>query len=119
MMTDFPLTIYGLLARRWNTTEAYVGQVIRGDQNRKGARGKGQSILRDYKLLQISLDDWICHTRADGSMRIEMPHNVTVYVQKGIASVYKGADLLTETDVRQMTINEFREYLNNIRIELK
>lgn len=117
--TDFPLTIYGLLARRWDTTEQYVGQIIRGDQNRKGKRGKGQAILRDYKLLQTSLDDWFCHTLDDGSLRVEMPHNVTVYVQKGVATVFKGSEILKETDVSKMTVEVFREYLNNIRIELK
>ena len=54
------MTVYGLLARRHETTEDYVGQVVRGV--RKASRGKGLSILRDYKLLQTSLDDWFCHT---------------------------------------------------------
>lgn len=115
--TENVMTVYGLLARRHNTTEDYVGQVIRGV--RKASRGKGQSILRDFTLLQTSLDDWFCHTLSDGSMRVEMPHNVTVYVQNGIARVYLGGELIKETGVNTMTIDEFREYLNNIRIELK
>lgn len=109
------MTIYGLLARRYYTTEDYVGQVVRGV--RKASRGKGQAILKDFNLLQSSLDDWFIHTKYDGSMRVEMPNKVTVYIQDGLASAYKGSELIQETDVSNMTINQFREHLNNIRID--
>lgn len=111
-----PLTVYGILARKWNTSEIYVGEVARG--KRKALRGKGLSISRDLEILKTSLDDWCCKTLADKSLRIDMPRNVSIYVQQDIASVYMDNKLLEEKDVKCMTIPEFREWLNLLRMEL-
>ncbi|MDR3059494.1 MAG: hypothetical protein LBU84_15330 [Prevotella sp.] len=113
--TGFPLTVYGLLARRWDTSVIYVGQIARGE--RKAIRGKGLKIYKELRMLESSLDDWFCHILNDGAMRFEMPNKVNVYIQHEIASVYKGGDLLYEKDVKDMNLTGLKDWLNVVRIE--
>ncbi len=113
--TGFPLTVYGLLARRWDTSVIYVGQIARGE--RKAIRGKGLKIYKELRMLESSLDDWFCHILNDGAMRFEMPNKVNVYIQHEIASVYKGGDLLYEKDVKGMNLTGLKDWLNVVRIE--
>jgi len=115
---EIPLTVYGLIARKYNTSEVYVGQVVR--KERKALRGKGADIRREWLMLVDSPNDWITSFKADGTMIVHMDDSdVSVYVQKGIARVYKKADLKQETEVGYMSLKEFNYYLNSIRIEFK
>lgn len=113
---EMPLTIYGLLARRHNTDNDYVYQVVNG--KRKGRWGKGAAILADWNKLKDSFDDWITEYKADGTMIIKMDDiRVSVYVQNGIARIYKWAHLKDEVDVKNMTLLDFQDFLNGVRIE--
>jgi hypothetical protein len=113
---EMPLTIYGLLARRHNTDKDYVYQVVSGI--RKGRWGKGAAILADWNKLKDSFDDWITEYKPDGSMIVNMEDiHVSVYVQNGIARIYKRTDLMNEADVRNMNLDAFRDFLNGVRIE--
>lgn len=113
--TEFPLTVYGLLARKWDTSEIYVGELARGVK--KGIRGKGLQIKRDLDRLKNSLDDWYCHTLNDGALRFEMPNAINVYIQQEIARVYKGGDLLYEKDLTGITLTSLTVWLNEVRME--
>lgn len=113
--TRLPLTVYGLLAKKWNTSEIYVGKVARGD--RKAQRGKGLQIKQDIERIKNSLEDWYCHTLNDGALRFEMPDNKSVYIQHNIASVYKGGELLYEKDVKGMTLAGLTKWLNVVRVD--
>lgn len=111
-----PLTIYGLLARRHNTDNDYVYQVVSGV--RKGIRGKGAAILSDFQKLKDGFDDWVTEYKADKAMVVRMDDiRVSVFVQRGIARVYKDAHLQKESDVSKMKLDEFNDFLNGIRIE--
>lgn len=114
--TEVPKTIYGLIARKHNTTSEYVGDVVTGV--RKAAWGKGVKILEDWNKIKESFDDWMTEFKADGTMIVNMEDiHVSVYVQGGIARVYKKADLKTEVDVKAMKLEDFRDFLNGVRME--
>lgn len=114
--TDFPLTIYGLLARRHDVKDAnYVEKIVNG--RRKAIRGKAAAILEDWNKLKDSFDDWITEFKADGAMIVNMDDiHVSVYVHRGIASIYKCDELKNEADVNTMNMREFKDFLNGIRI---
>lgn len=114
---EMPLTIYGLLARRHNVKDAnYVCRIVNG--GRKAVRGKAAAILEDWNKLKDSFDDWITEYKADGTMIIKMDDiRVSVYVQNGIARIYKWAHLKDEVDVKNMTLLDFQDFLNGVRIE--
>lgn len=115
---EMPLTVYGLLARRHNTNTHYVGQVVNGV--RQGLRGKGAAILADWQKLKDNFDGWITEHKADGAMIVRMDDiRVNVYVQNGIASIYKCGELMNEVDVRSMSLDAFKDFLNGVRIEFK
>lgn len=116
--TETPMTVYGLIARKYNTDPNYVGEVVRKFKNRKAKRGRAAAILADWNRIQASLDDWMSETLSDGTMRFVMPKGTTVYVQRGIARVYLGGDLKNETSVEMMTVREFQAFLNDIRLSI-
>jgi hypothetical protein len=113
---EIPLTIYGLLARKHNTDKEYVFQLVNGI--RQGLRGKGAAILADWNKLKDSFDDWITEYKADGSIIVTMEDiHISVYIQRGIARIYKRAHLKQELDIKSMNLLEFHDFLNGIRIE--
>lgn len=114
---EIPLTVYGLLARRHNVTDPnYVQKIVTG--KRKAIRGKAAAILQDWNKLKDSFDDWITEHKADGTIIVKMDDiQVSIYVQNAIARIYKGVDLVDEVDVETMTLNDFKYFLNGIRIE--
>ncbi|SBW08761.1 hypothetical protein KL86DYS2_13454 [uncultured Dysgonomonas sp.] len=91
VMTEMPLTIYGLLARRHGTDANYVCKVVNG--TRKALRGKALAILEDWQKLKGSFDDWMTEYKADGSMIVTMEDiHVEVYVQNGIEHTEHNAE---------------------------
>lgn len=114
---EMPLTIYGLLARRHAVKDAnYVEKIVNG--RRKAIRGKAAAILEDWQKLKDNFDDWITEFKSDGSMIVNMEDiHVSVYVQSGIARIYKKADLKNEVEVKNMNLDEFKDFLNGVRIE--
>lgn len=58
--------------------------------------------------------DWTTEHKTNGSMIISMNKGLSVYIQHGIASVYKHADLLTETEIGYMNPKHFNLYLHHI-----
>lgn len=114
---EMPLTIYGLLARRHGVKDAdYVGRIVNG--GRKAVRGKAAAILEDWNKLKDSFDDWMTDYKADGSMIVNMEDiQVSVYIQNGIARIYKRNELKNEADVKDMHLNDFKDFLNGVRIE--
>lgn len=112
-----PLTVYGLLARKHGVKSAnYVEKIVNG--RRKAVRGKAAAVKADWEKIQESFEDWMTEYKADGAMIVEMEDiRVSVYVQQGIARVYKCAQLKQETEVGYMTLNEFKGFLNGVRLE--
>ena len=58
--------------------------------------------------------DWTTEHKADGSMIVYMNKGISIYIQHGIASVYKEADLMTETEVGYMNLDHINLYLHHI-----
>lgn len=113
---EMPLTVYGLLARRHGTDANYVCKVVTGA--RKAVRGKAAAILEDWLKLKDNFDNWMSEFKADGTMIINMDDiRVSVYVQDGIARIYQRAEFMTETDVSTLNLDEFKDFLNGVRIE--
>lgn len=114
---EMPLTVYGLLARRHGVKDAdYVGRIVNG--KRRAIRGKAAAILADWQKMQESFEDWMTDYKPDGTMIVRMDDiKVSVYIQQGIARVYKYAHLKQETDIGYMNLNQFRDFLNGVRLE--
>ncbi|MFV0419294.1 MAG: hypothetical protein ACK5KT_11260 [Dysgonomonas sp.] len=112
-----PLTVYGLLARKHGVKSAnYVEKIVNG--RCKAVRGKAAAVKADWEKIQESFEDWMTEYKADGTMIVRMDDiRVSVYVQQGVARVYKCAQLIQETEVGYMTLNEFKGFLNGVRLE--
>lgn len=113
-----PLTVYGLLALKHNVKgEVYVGKIVRGE--RRAIRGKAKAILDDWKLLERNLNQWFASYKCPGSLVVEMEDiRVNVFIQHGIASIYKDNELMEEidADLNSLTVHEMGDFLNEVRI---
>lgn len=116
--TEMPLTVYGLLAMKHNVKNVnYVGEIVRGD--RRAIRGKAKAILDDWKKLETDPENWFASYKSDGAIVVEMEDiNVNVFVQKGVASIYKENELQQEIDLDldNVSLNGFKQFLNGIRL---
>lgn len=116
--TEIPLTIYGLLARKHDVKDVnYVGEIVRGE--RKAIRGKAKAILEDWKKLENNIDNWFADFKLDGAIVVGMEDiNINVFVQRGVASIYKNNELLDEVDLdpESVSLNRFKQFLNGVRL---
>lgn len=60
--------------------------------------------------------DWTTDHKADSSMIISMNKDISIYVQHGIASIYKHAELVTETEVGYMNLHHFNLFLHHVEV---
>lgn len=72
----------------------------------------------NYKV-DSQAGDWMTSFKASGAMIITMIKSVSIYVQNGIARIYKGGDLCTETEVGYMNTTEFNTWLHNVENSFK
>ena len=116
MVTDFPKTVYGLLAKKHGTTPEFVGRVATG--YRKALRGKGVKVKEDLQKIEDCFDDWITEFRADKTMIVKMEKiGVEVYVKNGNAKIYQSKRFMMETEIGDLSLSAFKDFLNNVRIE--
>lgn len=73
---------------------------------------------KNYKV-DSQAGNWIISFKASGAMIISMIKSVSVYVQYGIARVYKAGELRTETEVGYMNTIEFNAWLHCIENTFK
>lgn len=118
MVKDIPMTVYGLLAVKHNTTLAYVGQAARKDGSRKSIRGKAAEIVKDLQRMKECFDDWITEFRADKTMIVRMEEiAVEVHVKNGTAKIYQSDRFMMETEIGELSLNDFKVFLNSVRVE--
>ena len=114
MVTDFPKTVYGLLAKKHGTTPEFVGRVATG--YRKALRGKGVKVKEDLQKIEDCFDDWITEFRADKTMIVKMEEiGVEVYVKDGFAKTYQSGQFIDETEIGDLPLSAFKDFLNRIR----
>lgn len=117
---ESPLTIYGILAEKHKTHKDYVWQIVSG--MRKPTRGKGAAILEDWRQIEENRYDWVLDYKADKSVVVQMEDiKVCVFVQRGVASVYKRNECVREDslDVETTSVDDFTKYLQNVRMAFK
>lgn len=62
------------------------------------------------------LGDWNVEVLSGGSnLKVEMDKNIEIYVQDGIARVYKRSDLCDEADVNFMSPDDFNKWLHKVQ----
>lgn len=112
------MTVYGILAAKHNTTVSYVGIAARKDGTRKSKRGKAAEIVKDLQRIRDCFEDWITEFRADKTMIVKMEEiDVEVCVKNGTAKIYKGQLFQMETEIGELSLNEFKDFLNRVRVE--
>lgn len=64
--------------------------------------------------IYLTAGDWNTEHKADGTMIISMNKGISVYIQQGIANVYRHAELITETEIGYMNPRHLNLYLHHI-----
>ena len=117
---EVPLTLYGILAEKYNTHKDYVWQIVSGI--RKPTRGKGAEILKDWQRIEENGYNWILDYKRDKSVVVQMEDiGVNLFIQKGVSSIYKDNEFVREQslDLEATSCSDLMMYLSCVRSEFK
>lgn len=66
----------------------------------------------------MEYQNWKITALRDGSMRVEADKHITIFIQHGLANVYKMAELKQEVDVSKYTLSGLENWINETIKEL-
>lgn len=66
----------------------------------------------------MEYQNWKITALRDGSMRVEADKHIMIFIQHGLANVYKMAELKQEVDVSKYTLSGLENWINETIKEL-